>query len=53
VRNLVLFAAIGFALAGCDRAAEEADEPMAPAASEAATTPSASETVAEDATAER
>ena len=39
MRNLVLFAALGVALAGCDRAAEEADEPTAsavPTATEAA-----------------
>ena len=39
MRNLVLFAALGVALAGCDQAAEEADEPatsVAPAVTEAA-----------------
>ena len=39
MRNLILLAALGVALAGCDRAAEEADEPTAsaaPAATEAA-----------------
>lgn len=36
MRNLVLIAALGVALAGCDQAAEEADEPTAVATTEAA-----------------
>ena len=36
MRNLILLAALGVALAGCDQAAEEADEPAAPATTEAA-----------------
>ena len=36
MRNLILLAALGVSLAGCDQAAEEADEPAAPATTEAA-----------------